>query len=290
MRIRDLTGDYLAYVLKQDKPILYESAFPQLFEHYYAFWANRQPYSFSDLDEIARRRNLILERLPILSRRFGQYYLDLANIEITLFVGHGTSNGHAFYTDEHWVVWLPIEAYHSVLATDVFVSHELAHALHYQQQPEFYFRNEIERTQVFRQLVTEGIATLTSKIVLGISSEQALWADYLPAERIHQWYEECSRSETELFRAIADKLESSDEQNYLFSFSESDNVLENRAGYYAGLVLLECCMKHERIPLKDLFGIGKQQFLNLIRLHINLEPAQQALAPDGFAAGAARRR
>jgi hypothetical protein len=84
-------------------------------------------------------------------------------------------------------------------------------------------------------LATEGLATLTSKIVLNIRSEQALWADYLSPESVQQWYNQCLRRENELFYAVSKKLESADEQNRLFSFSDSDDVFENRAVYYVSL-------------------------------------------------------
>jgi uncharacterized protein YjaZ len=293
MRITDLTEDYLRYVIRQNDPASYESALPQLFEHYYAFWSWLQPYSFRNVDEILRRRNLILERLPILSERFGRKGLNLADIDAILFVGHGTSNGHAFRIKEQWVVWLPIEAYHSVQAVDVFVSHEIAHALHYQQQPDFYFKNGREKNQVFRQLVTEGLATLTSKEVLNISSEQALWADYLPPESIQQWYNQCLQRENELLYAVSNKLESADDQNRLFSFHDSDDVLENRAGYYVGLVIVERHMQRMGFSLQDLFAMSKQEFLRVFRKFLKFEPAQHAHPPDAaplrFAAQVMRR-
>jgi hypothetical protein len=149
MRITDLTEDYFRHVIRQNDPVSYESAIPQLFEHYYTFWASPQTYSFLNVDEILRRRNLILERLPILSERFERKGLNIADIDVLLFVGHGTSNGHAFRTKERWMVWMPIETYHSVQGIDVFVSHEIAHALHYQHQPDFYFKNDREKIKCF---------------------------------------------------------------------------------------------------------------------------------------------
>lgn len=263
MEVIDLTIDYLWYVVQQDDPESYERSFPHLFEHYYTFYAQRQSYSFRDTDEIFRRRNLILEHLPVLSKRFERLGLNISDIKIALFVGHGTSNGHVLHSEKGWVVWLPIETYHSSLAIQVFVSHEIAHALHYQHQPDFYYRNERERSQVFRQLVTEGIATLTSKEILGIEDKQALWADYLPYEYICKWYEQCQRRQTELFQIIAARLEESD--NGLFSFSASDNVMENRAGYYAGLVLIERYVKQHGLTIQDMFATGRQDFLQIIQ-------------------------
>lgn len=273
MHVIDLTEYYLQHVIQQDDVALYEATFPQLFEHYYAFWAEPQTYSFRDVEKIAFGRNLILERLPSLLERFERRSLKFVDIDIAIFVGHGTSNGHAFPLMGRWVVWLPVEAYHSPQLVDTFVSHEMAHALHYQQRPDFYFKDEKEKNQVFRQLVTEGIATLVSKEVLDASDEQALWADYLPFERVQRWYKACLEREEELLRVVAENLESSDEENRLFSFSETDNVLENRAGYYAGLVLVEHYAKQRGLTLRDLFAISKEEFWRIIRLLLKIKPA-----------------
>ncbi|MCS6910369.1 MAG: hypothetical protein NZM11_07350, partial [Anaerolineales bacterium] len=89
--------------------------------------------------------------------------------------------------------------------------------------------------------------------------------------------------EPKLFRIAAAKLENSNERNTLFSFSETDDVLENRAGYYLGLVLIERYMKQENLSLHDLFGIGKEKFWNIILSYLNTEPAQPTPTPDGFA-------
>lgn len=273
MCVIDLTEYYLEYVIQQDNVAQYEATYPQLFKHYYTFWAQPQPYSFRDAEEISRRRSLVLNRLPLLLKQFESKNLKIADIDLILFVGHGTSNGHAFPSMDRWLVWLPIETYHSSHAIDIFVSHELVHALHYRQQPAFYFNNRREKNQVFRQLVTEGIATLGSKEILGVSNEQALWADYLPFERVQQWYQACVEREEELFRAVADNLVSSNEQNRLFCFSESDDILENRAGYYAGLVLIERYAKQHSFTLRDLLAISKEGFWQVVRSYLKMEPA-----------------
>jgi uncharacterized protein YjaZ len=274
MRIIDLTEEYIQHVIQEDQIDNYEANFPQLFEHYYTFWAQPQKYLFRDVQEIVFRRNLVLAHLPWLVERFERKKLHITDVDVVVFVGHGTSNGHAFPSKEdHWVVWLPLEAYSSPQIVDVFVAHEIAHALHYQLQPAFYFRDVQEKNQVFRQLVTEGIATLTSKEVLNISNKQALWADYLPRERIERWYKACLEREDELFCFVADKLESSDEQNGLFSFSDTDEILENRAGYYAGLVLVERYVRQQGLTLQDLFRTSKEEFWHIMRSSLKIESA-----------------
>ncbi|MCX8063114.1 MAG: DUF2268 domain-containing protein [Anaerolineales bacterium] len=263
--MNDLTHSYILYVLKQGDIRRYEAAFPQLFAHYYAYYAEPMPYSFRDEGEILRRRELMLQRLSLIAQRFKQQGLPLEGFKIVLFVGHGTSNGHAFPLEGQWVVWLPLETYPTPTAMDIFFTHEIAHALHYQRQPDFFYRSEAERTQVFRQLVTEGLATLFSKELLNVSDELALWGDYLPQNDVQRWYQQCQQREEELFRMAFENLWISDSQNRLFSYSDSDDVAENRAGYYIGLRLIEYYMKNHGLHLQGILGIRKAEFSKMFR-------------------------
>lgn len=265
MKLTDLIPLYLQEVISKNDPCRYEAALPPLFEHYYTYYASPQPYSFLNEEEILHRRQQALQRIPLLLQKFEENGLALQGIRLVLFVGHGTSNGHAFPLGDQWVVWLPLEAYPTAFAMDVFFTHESAHALHYQRQSDFYFKDEVERTQIFRQLVTEGIATLASKELLGIRNEQALWADYLPPQEVRQWYEQCQQREGELFQMVAGKLNISDPQNRLFSFSNSADVVENRAGYYLGLRLVEHFMETQGLRLQDILEVGKTEFLRVIQ-------------------------
>jgi hypothetical protein len=270
MQIIDLTTQYIHSVVHQDNPDSYESSFPHLFEHYYRFWAPRGTYFYRDVKEIQRRRKRIVERLAFLENRFLSKGLVLDQLVTVLFVGRGTSNGHAFPFGEKWVVWLPVESYPSSFTIDVFASHEIGHALHYQKRPEFFFDTEEEKTNVFRQVVTEGIATLTSKYVLEISDQQALWADYLPPEQCDRWYRQCLLREAEILQTVAEKLEISD--NGLFSFTGDQNVLQNRAGYYAALKLIHRILHENKLSLPELLKIEKQTFFKMIQALLKNQP------------------
>lgn len=263
MHLIDITPNYIKYVIRQDQPELYEASFPQLFAHYERFWASPGEYFYRNEDEILRRTELIGSRLAFLEERFSSQGLGLEGVEVVLFVGRSTSNGHAFRLGEKWVVWLPVESYPTPLCVDVFVAHELAHAVHYQRQAEFFFETEAQKVNVFRQVVTEGIATLSSRQVLDIDEKQALWADYLPADQIQQWYAECVRREAEILASVAGKLESSDED--LFSYRGGEDILMNRAGYYAALRIIQRILDQNQWTLRELFSIGKQDFLKRIR-------------------------
>ena len=117
----------------------------------------------------------------------------------------------------------------------------------------------------------EGIATITSKKVLDIDDKQALWADYLPAERIRQWYEECTLREAEILGIVAERLESKDVN--LFSYTGSQDVLKNRAGYYAALRIMQRILHDNKLPLRELFAIEKQAFFRMIKALLENQPS-----------------
>ncbi|TFH65296.1 MAG: hypothetical protein E4G91_03010 [Candidatus Zixiibacteriota bacterium] len=264
MQIIDLTQHFIDCVVRNDNQLEYESLFPALFEHYYRFWAIRRPnFKFSE-DEVIRRTKLIKERLPIIEQCFADNGLSVDTITIALFVGHAASNGHAFEHEGRFVVWIPVEAYTSTRAVDVFVAHEIAHALHYQGEPAFYFADHFEKGQMFRQLATEGVATLVSKVVMGIDEIEALWADYLPRDKAQAWYEQCKSREKELSRFVLTHLEESDKENSLFWFSDSEDVFQNRAGYYLGLVLAERICRKRECSLGDLLSLSRTEFQEMV--------------------------
>jgi len=264
MQVIDLTRPFINCVIRDDNQLEYESLFPALFEHYYRFWATRRPnFKFGE-DEVIRRTKLIKERLPIIEQYFTNNGLPIDTLTIVLFVGHDASNGHAFEHEGRFVVWIPVEAYSSTRAVDVFVAHEIAHALHYQGEPAFYFANNFEKGQMFRQLATEGVATFVSKVVMGIEEVEALWADYLPRDKAQAWYEQCKSREKELSGFILTHLEDTDKENSLFWFSDSEDVFQNRAGYYMGLLLAERICRKRECSLGDLLFLSRTEFREML--------------------------
>ena len=264
MQVIDLTQHFINCVVRNNNQSDYENLFPALFEHYYRFWTTRQPdFKFGE-DDVIRRTKLIKERLPIIEQCFAKNGLSVDTITIALFVGRNASNGHAFEHEARFVVWIPVETYSSAPDVDVFVSHEIAHALHYQYEPAFYFTNSAEKNQMLRQLVTEGVATLVSKVVMGIDEVGALWADYLPRDKAQAWYEQCKLREKELSQFVLTHLEDSDEENSLFWFSDSEDIFRNRAGYYLGCLLAERICKKREYSLRDLLSISRTEFHKMV--------------------------
>jgi hypothetical protein len=264
MQVIDLTQHFIDCVVRNDNQLAYEGFFPALFEHYYRFWTTRRPnFKFGEA-EVIRRTKLIKERLPIIERCFANNGLPIDAMTIALFVGHAASNGHAFEHEGRFVVWIPVETYSSARAADVFIAHEIAHALHYQGEPAFYFTDHIEKGQGFRQLATEGVATLVAKVVMGIDEVEALWADYLPRDKAQAWYEQCKSREKELAGYALAHLEDSDKENSLFWYSDSEDVFQNRAGYYLGLVLAERICRKRECSLSGLLTLSRTEFQQML--------------------------
>jgi len=269
MKIIDLTPEYERHFLGRGDRREYEKAYPQLFDHYYCFWADRNiPPRTMEKPEIARRLRLIKNELPFIEEKFSKSSLDIGALKIALFVGQATSNGHAFKSGSEFVVWLPIETYHTALLVRVFLTHEIAHALHYSRSPEFYFEDMEKKRLLSRQLITEGLATYMTAGILGIDELAALWADFLPPDKANAWYEECARREVDIFRLLFDNFDSRDSGIGLFLASDPDNILRYRAGYYAGLKIVERIAKGENISLIELLAIPEDHFNKLAILQL----------------------
>lgn len=260
MRIVDLTEEFIEQVLHNNDPESYEALFPDLFAHYYEFWAVRQAYSAELTEHYIRRQvALIKESLPRFAKRFAESGFVLNDLEVVLFVGHGFSNGHAFQSDRCFVVWIPIEAYPSKLSVEVFVPHEIIHALHYQKVPAFYFHTKKEKNQVSRLIITEGIATFVSMTVMNFDAKTALWADYLDREQVKLWFQECQAQESLMNRYVLDNFYRQDEELFTLA-GKIDDVLRFRGGYFVGLRLVERILEAEQLNLSNILSLSREKF------------------------------
>ncbi len=179
-------------------------------------------------------------------------------------VGQGTTNGHAFNYKNEFIVFLPIEGYKTFEQLNVFVTHEILHALHYSAQPEFYFNTQKEKDSVFRQLVTEGLATYLTKEVLGISDRKALWADYISETEISKWSELCKSEKQNLFKEVHKLINEKSTNPSLFYSSDVNNIRKYRAGYFIGLDIIKE-IAEKGVSKNDFFNITRTQFEQLLK-------------------------
>ena len=235
MRLLDLTGFYCRTVRGIDDWPGYELQYPALFKHYFRFWARR---SYPDVAvphrTLLARSDLIKRRLPLLLEKFSKCGFDVNECSFVLFVGKGCTNGHAFRDDGNWVIWIPVETYADFRLVDVFVTHEIAHAVHYAGSPKFYFSTKREQRCFSRQLLTEGVATCLTAEVLSCSDDVALWGGFLSERQLRAWRTACDKS-WQLLQEIAIRRFQSHSHAELFQANDPEDILRFRAGYLLGL-------------------------------------------------------
>ncbi len=257
----DLTEAYRDKLIKENDRTAYENSFPELFNHYYEYWAKRNfEITYLNDSELKIRGDWIRDHVRVLKAILRDEKIDTSYIDIVLMVGVKTSNGHAFRHNGRFYVWLPLETYNSEKLVKVFVTHELVHALHYYHNQDFYFESVDERNVLSRQLITEGMATYLTKRLLGVSDTEALWGDYLRRATAASWLEECRRREKEIFALIRKYFYSSSPEYDIFTMSDPDDILKYRAGYYAGLRLVEEVAEGDGLTGTELLTAPRNRF------------------------------
>jgi uncharacterized protein YjaZ len=268
MKIIDLTRRFIEHVIHKGDPEAYWATYPGLFDHYYTFWARRAPFDAALTPEFLKARvELISGELPSIESEFEEAGFSVRHVEVVLFVGQGTTNGHAFRDGDRFIVWIPVETYPTELMVRVFLSHEIAHALHYDRTPDFYFRTPSERKLLARQVLTEGVASYLPLVVLGLDEKTALWADYLPAEKAESWFRKCLRHEQQLNRQVYDRW--SNEETELFVLNDLNDVFKSRGGYFVGLRLVESMIDRSGMDVRSILELEREEFerhaLNLLQ-------------------------
>jgi hypothetical protein len=260
IEVLNLTVQYLEY-----EPRDYFAIYPDLFQHYYRYWASSGDIVQVPEEVIREKAALIESRLSLLERAFAREGFS-DRVRAVLFVGANTTNGHVFWDEalQSFVVWLPVEAYTSPLQVDVFVTHEVIHALHYSRRPEFYFRDEREKCLVGRQVITEGIATWGTQSIMGYDEMTALWADYVPASFVMRWYQQCQVALPEMAQRILNEWDDSQEANEWFSLWDESDVMRYRGGYYVGLRAIEKISQERAMNLQSLLALEKRELEALI--------------------------
>lgn len=259
MKLLDLTGAYCRLVAVGGSWTHYERSYPELFRHYFHFWAKRKyPDIRSSVATLHEQSDVIRRRLPRILQKFESRGFDTGRLSFVLFVGKGCTNGHAMRGGKGWVVWIPVETYPTVRLVDVFVTHEIAHALHYSVSPNFYFSTKGEQRHFARQLLTEGIATFVTTKILGCSDNSALWGGFLGTQQLGIWLSACNEAWPELI-ATAQRHFDSESSTELFQGNDPSDVFKFRAGYFLGLRLIKSIMAGQKLTLLELLSMSRRR-------------------------------
>jgi uncharacterized protein YjaZ len=268
MKIVDLTGEYKKSILKENSLSGYEAASPALFSHYFKFWADRKLFKLSlNSAQVDKRKKLIIGNLKIVEEKFEKSGFDISKQKIIIFVGQNTTNGHAFLDEGKFVVWLPIEAYKTKLQAHVFISHEIIHAFHYSQNPDFYFGNlkSLRDIIIGDNLIEEGLATFATKEILGLNDGIVLWADYITPPKLESWLKQCEKRQKEAYKWLSDHFDKKLGDSELFGGLDTGDIFHSRGGYWAGLKIVEQLAKNKKYGLAELLKLPKGEFKELIK-------------------------
>jgi hypothetical protein len=261
MQVHDLTGQFIELIRGEIDRQRYLDSHPRLFEHYFTNWsAEDLPFAELTEDDVQAKATRIKTRLPEVEAQFEKAGFDLSDLPVILFVGHNTSNGHAALFGDTYHVWLPVETYTSDLLVDIFVTHEIAHALHYRLTSGFYLQSLQERHHIGRQLLSEGVATYMTKQVRGVSDRASLWADYLSEEDCQRWLKDCREQTPALCKLLLERFDDSETNFGLFVAADPDDVFFYRAGYWVGLKIIEDIAKRRSLALRQLLSFDREQF------------------------------
>lgn len=263
MRIKDLTLAYREQYLNNNNRLAYEATDPELFDHYYTCWADRNitPVKLTE-PELATRRGYIIDSFTRISPAMKVHGLNPDQQELVLMVGQDRSNGHAYLKDGAYQPWVAVECYASQLLADIFVMHEVIHAWHYNASPDFFFSNKAEKENSLRQLICEGIATWLTAEILSVTQAEALWADHLPLDQVKRWIAEGEARQSEISEHLLKSVKTG-EPTQLFVLADPDDIMANRAGYYHGMKLMQRIASEQRLRPIEILNLPRPELEQL---------------------------
>lgn len=260
MIVRDFVESYITHVDEHNDLESYIKICPSLFDHYFTYWADRNRFvNEFNPSEIRLRREIVLRAMSKCETVLKSAGFQTDLLSIILFVGVGTSNGHAYYDDDRIIVWIPVETYATDLFADVFLPHEIFHALHYLQLPSYYFCNHDEKHHVGRQLITEGIASYLTAEIMRMSDSTALWADYLKQDQLERWMDECTRRSGEVSRFVIDRFHCTGSDLGIFRADHPDDIFNYRVGYFLGLNVIRELVTELKLKPIELLSLGRDE-------------------------------
>ncbi len=157
-----------------------------------------------------------------------------------------------------------MEVYPTEVTIDVFCSHEIAHALHYQLSPSCYFFSHEDKNIVSRKIITEGLATLISMTVMNVDEITALWGDYITITQKERWEKYCKKNHIDLINCVISNFHSISHDEILFFVNNSTDLHRSRTGYYCGLHIISQIKNYFHLSLKELMSIERQMLDDMI--------------------------
>lgn len=192
-----------------------------------------------------------------------EHNIPTGELVVALATGCATSNGHAFVHEGKAIAWISTSHYPTPASIRVFVTHEVVHALHYFRVPEYGFANSQEKSHTGRQLITEGMATLITKMLLSCSDGDALWSGYLGEDEIDSLLHRYKDGAASTAKKVLDAWDKDSEG--LFLASDDGDIDQYRSGYYLGLRILEDIKNDKGLNAIELLSLSRTELDSLTR-------------------------
>lgn len=239
VKILNLIPNYLSAVTSKDWES-YRNCYPALFDHYRRFVSDA---NFRDVkltaDELEWRSDEISSAILRAVDRLRRADIETSDLAAVIFVGQSLDNGHAFEDAGHFVAWFAAECYADAMTMNVFTMHELVHAIHYKENRVWYYHTHGDKSLVWRQLITEGLATYATKQLYHLTDLQALWGGTIESDEASRWHERCNADYRILCERLYQTFNESQPSNGLFSAGKLTDRFGCRQGYYVGLKIIE---------------------------------------------------
>lgn len=259
MKRINLIESYIKYILKNNDVKKYQNSSKYLFYHYLKYWAPRKTFYFVLSEkEIKKRVKMALGITARIENNFNTFNVNLDKIDIIFFVGKNTSNGHSFLWKNRAIVWIPLETYKNKLQLEIFITHEIIHAIHYLKNKDFYFSNEKQKNSISRQLITEGIATFLTSAIMGVDDRKSLWADYITKNDYKKWINNCNKFRKNISKLAIKNFNSNTDNIGIFYFKTLNDIYNNRSGYFLGLEIIKWFCAKNNINFLKIIKVPKR--------------------------------
>jgi hypothetical protein len=228
-----------------------------------------------------------LNNVEIIERTFNdlkpqlkKYFPNIVLPDIIFFIGSGGWDGHATIIKDKPYTFFDMFRMNQWLANSNFCkeahfTHELVHAIHYYQSPEYYLGNyKTPGDNLLKRLIAEGMGTYLSYKITGVDFFHAAWLGIIDDTLCSRWEESCLRHKNTikelLKKALHDSCAEKEISNSLFSVPgfNDDDLVSGRFGYYYGAKIIEEFFPG--ISPSKLVSFGYDKFIEPINKYFDL--------------------
>ena len=273
MRLIDLTKKYTLVNQNRDLVINnvneYIKEIPSIIEQLNTIWDDRDlqrvlSSELYDAKKIEEMREYCFEVYNSLTKKIQKKYPFLPIPDGFLVLGTSTSSGHAVRMgNDVYVFWMALEVYQSRKQIEIFLTHELFHAIHYKLNNSLYPETREFYYSTGRALLTEGLATYMTKETLSISDGDALWADFFDEAWVNKWIAYCKEHQNEHMTTAVNNYEKVFSGGVWFVSDGTDTFETNRIGYYIGLEIVKKLTK--KYSIEELFQLSLKDVFEYIK-------------------------